>query len=446
MHSMTKEYDAVIAGSGPGGATIAQELSNKGQRVLILEWGNNDPLQGTLTQAFPQIFMPGKSLLLTGQFLGMVRGITTGGSSVFYCATAFDPPVAMLKSYGVDISAEVEAVRADVPIKPLSDELMSPAGKRFLESAVDLGYDARKLNKFIYQDKCKQDCDLCSYGCPEGAKWTARNFIEDALNSGAEMINHAKVDRVLIESGQATGLRFRHNGEWREVHSPNVIVAAGGIGSPLILRNSGISGVGRDFFFDPLWFVLGTVADGGGGKGIQMCSGIHFADEGIVMTDFNMVRAIKTIFDLEVFRFDRIFSYNNVVPIMIKVRDGLGGRITDAGWVWKPLKASDKNKLRTGRTHARKILKNLGAKNIYNSWLLAAHPGGTVKIGKHLDTDLQTEIKNLYVCDCSVIPEEWGLPPTFTILALGKRLAKHLLRIEDGATGSIAAEQTAPAV
>ena len=78
-----KEYDAVIAGSGPGGATVARELSEKGKKVLILEWGNNDPVKGTFAHALPQIFMPGKSLMITGQFLGMVRGITTGGSSLF---------------------------------------------------------------------------------------------------------------------------------------------------------------------------------------------------------------------------------------------------------------------------------------------------------------------------------------------------------------------------
>jgi choline dehydrogenase-like flavoprotein len=37
-----------------------------------------------------------------------------------------------------------------------------------------------------------------------------------------------------------------------------------------------------------------------------------------------------------------------------------------------------------------------------------------------------TSYDHLYVCDCSVIPEGWGLPPSLTILALGKRLSKHL--------------------
>jgi choline dehydrogenase-like flavoprotein len=38
-----------------------------------------------------------------------------------------------------------------------------------------------------------------------------------------------------------------------------------------------------------------------------------------------------------------------------------------------------------------------------------------------------TACDNLYVSDCSVIPEAWGLPPTLTILGLAKRLSKHLL-------------------
>ena len=62
----------------------------------------------------------------------------------------------------------------------------------------------------------------------------------------------------------------------------------------------------------------------------------------------------------------------------------------------------------------------------FKTGYLAAHPGGTVKVGDLLDSDLKTEYDNLYVCDCSVIPEAWGLPPTLTIIGLGKRLAKHL--------------------
>jgi hypothetical protein len=47
--------------------------------------------------------IPGKSLLFTNQMLSLVRGITTGGSTFLYYATAFDPPHEMFKRYGIYI-------------------------------------------------------------------------------------------------------------------------------------------------------------------------------------------------------------------------------------------------------------------------------------------------------------------------------------------------------
>jgi len=427
MKSGSKNWDAIVVGSGPGGATVAKELADGGKRVLILEWGDNAPVKGTLSQAVRGAFIPGKSLLVTGQMLGMVRGITTGGSSLFYCATAFKPPVDMLKAYGVDITGEFAELKNDVPMAPLPDELDSPAAQRFSQSALDLGYDCRKMDKFIYPDKCRTDCQLCSYGCPYGAKWTARNFVDHALKNGACIINHAKVNRVIIENRQAIGVEYKHNMKQHRVYAPRIIVAAGGIGSPVILRRSGIQNVGRDFFFDPLWYVMGKVNITGSGKGVPMTYGIHFEEDGIVLTDFNLPHILKTFFDLELLKIRQLFSYRNVIPIMIKIRDQLGGRVTDNGLIWKTLSRSDRQKLEKGAQHATRILKNAGATETYRSWVVAAHPGGTVKIGEHVDKNLKTEFDNLYVCDCSVIPEEWGLPPTVTLLSLGKRLAKHLL-------------------
>jgi choline dehydrogenase-like flavoprotein len=43
-----------------------------------------------------------------------------------------------------------------------------------------------------------------------------------------------------------------------------------------------------------------------------------------------------------------------------------------------------------------------------------------------VDTDLATPVRNLYVCDASVFPEALDRPTVLTIVALGKRLAKHL--------------------
>ena len=420
------KFDVIVVGTGPGGATVARELSQRDQSVLILEWGDNDPVKGTFTQMAPRGMLPGKSMLLTGQALGMVRGITTGGSSIYYCATAFDPPIEMLKTYGVDISLELEEVRSEVPNAPLTDDLMSPAGACFERSALELGFDCQRLKKLIYQDKCEPNCQRCLYGCPQGAKWNARHFVDEAVESGAQLINRAKVNKVLIENRQAVGVEYKHQNKVWTAHAPKVVIAAGGIGSPVILNKSGIRGVGYDFFFDPLIFVMGKIDGITSGRGLCMSAGVHFPEEGIVMTDFNLPHLMKMLFDLELFRFRQVFSYSDVVPIMIKVRDSLAGRVINDRLIWKGLTRDDKQKLNKGFTYAKSTLENAGAKKVYRSWYLAAHPGGTVKIGEHVDTNLKTRFDNLYVCDCSVIPEEWGLPPTMTLLGLGKRLAKHL--------------------
>ena len=433
MQSQLKEFDAIVVGSGPGGASVAKELSRNGKRVLILEWGDNDPVRGTIGYNIPRGLTPGKSMLITGQGLGMARATTTGGSSVFYCATAFDPPIDMLKNHGVDISEEVAETRAEVPNDVLSDDLMSPAGRVFENSALDLGYDCKRLKKFIYQDKCRQDCQRCLYGCPYGAKWTARNYVDEALANGATMINHAKVKRVIIEKQQAIGVEYKRGKDLFHAFAPKIIIAAGGIGSPVILQNSGIRGVGYDFFFDPLVYVLGIMKDAGSGRGLAMSAGIHYPDDGIVLTDFNLPHLMKIGFDLEVFKFKQAFSYANVVPIMIKIRDGLGGQVVNDKVILKSLTRQDKLKFKKGIGHATRILENAGAMEVYKTWYIAAHPGGTVKIGEHVDSNLKTRFDNLYVCDCSVIPEAWGLPPTMTILGLGKRLARHLLHDEASA-------------
>jgi choline dehydrogenase-like flavoprotein len=408
METLERQYDAIVVGSGPGGATVAKELSEHEKRVLILEWGGNAPLKGTLPQAATMIGIPGRSLLVTNKKLHvLLRGITTGGSSVFYCGTAFDPPFEMLESHGIEIRKEIEELKKEIPIEPLSDELMGPMATRMRSSALELGYDWQKINKFIFQDRCKSGCWRCAYGCPYGAKWTARNFVDDAVNNGATLVNGAKVKSVLIEGNKATGVEFRKRGRSYRVEAPTVILGAGGIGSAEILKRSGVRRAGHDFFVDPLVLATGKLPDIKYGKELQMQAGWHAEGE-YVMTDLAMPRVPK-------------------LSVMIKIKDDLGGRITDRGGCRKDLSRSDYRKLSDGFGHAKRILKNAGVKHVDKSMVFAAHPGGTVKIGDVVDSDLKTEHDNLYVCDCSVIPEAWGLPPTLTVLGLGKRLSKHLL-------------------
>lgn len=421
-----KKFDAIVIGSGPGGATVAKELSKKGRRVLILEKGTNIPINGTILQTIQMAMVPGKSLLFTEQLLAIVRGITAGGSSIFYYATAIDPPFEMLESYGVNIRSEVAEVKRELPIAVLKDSLIGPAAMEIMKSAQDLGYKWEKLPKMVYQDNCRKECDKCTMGCPYHAKWTAREFIDLACSENATLVLKADVKKVLVEKNNAKGVLFSINGKEYQSFSDVTVLSAGGIGTPVILRSSGIKDAGQGYFFDPLIIANGFIEDTASGREFPMATGINLQEDGIMMTDLMWPSWVYWLFTMEVFRFDCLFPYKRRLSIMIKIRDQLGGRITRNGGVRKQLSASDKKKLLNGYDRSKKILRNAGATNIFKTWYTATHPGGTAKVGDIVDSNLQTKINNLYVCDCSVIPEPWGLPPTLTLLSLGKRLATHI--------------------
>lgn len=429
MKAVKEQFDVIVVGSGPGGATVAKELSQKGNRVLILERGGNPKLKGTFLHYFLYQCIPFKSMLLTNGLVGVVRGLITGGSSVFYYGTCFDVPFEMLKKYGVDLEDSVGEISSELPIAPLRDDVMGAKAKRIMESAQELGYDWKKLNKFMYQDRwdpATQKFGNYYYGDPADVKWSARMFVNEAIRNGATLINKARVKRVLVENNCAVGVEFSKWGRNHKVFAPKIVVAAGGIGSPQILRATGIENAGNDFFFDPLISVVGYVKGLPQQNEIPMSAGMHVPEGGYVMTDMALPKMLNTIFAASAFRFWRLFSHKKAIRIMVKVRDDLGGTLKGDTGVRKSLTKSDKEKLMTGYRHARRILKNAGAKGIYKTWYLAAHPGGTVKIGESVDENLETAYKNLFVCDCSVIPEAWGLPPTQTILGLGKRLSDHI--------------------
>ncbi|MGC9027499.1 MAG: GMC family oxidoreductase N-terminal domain-containing protein [bacterium] len=424
----TRAYDVIVVGSGPGGATVAKELALKHKKVLILERGSNTPIKGTTLQAISMSAIPGQSLLITYKMLAIMRGITTGGSSVVFYATAFDPPFDMLRSYNISIEDEIKEAKAELPIKPLSDELMGPMSKRIMESAQALGYKWEKLPKYIYQDKCMPNCYKCNLGCPYSAKWSARMFAEQAVSHGAVLTTGALVTKVITEDHRAIGVEYKKDGVNNTAYAPIIIIAAGGIGTPVILRASGIKRAGYDFFIDPLITVIGFVNDIKGGKEVPMAAGIHFEDEGYMMTDMTVPNVLYMFFAGQVLRLHRLFSHSKALQIMIKIKDDLGGRLTDSGGVRKHLTNNDMKKINDGASRAEKILRHAGAYGIFRSWYVASHPGGTAKIGDIVDANLQTEYKGLYICDASVIPQSWGRPPSLTLIGLGKRLARHLIQ------------------
>ena len=423
------ETDVVVVGSGPGGASVARDLSKQGKKVVILERGRHYKRLGNTFTTF--LLTDKQSLLFPKEGVRVGRALTTGGSSVIYAGTAVPPPTWIAEKYKIDLTEYVEEARREIGIKPLPDKLIGAASRRIMEAARDLGFDWNPIDKFIDAEKCELKCPHCMLGCTKGAKWTARDYVQEAVDRGATLLNQALVQEVLVENRRAVGVQAVTPRGKLTVNAKVTVVAAGGMTTPVILQRAGIFEAGQGFFVDPLIITYGAYNGLGSWRDIPMTAGtLEFAPEGIVMTDLAYPWALYLLnaYWKGWTYLPKFFGYRRVLGIMTKVRDSLNGRVNLDGTVSKPITYAERYKLDKGANMAEKILKRAGAEpeSIYSAPIGAGHPGGTARIGHVVNTDLETEIKNLYVCDASIIPEPWGLPPVWTIIAFGKRLARRL--------------------
>jgi len=225
-----QEFDVIVVGSGPGGATVARELSKRGKRVLILERGAHRPLK--------ENFFTLASLLSgvsVGDNLAITRAMTTGGTSSVYFAVAHFPPLDVFGALGVDLSSAVEEVKRELPLVVLPDELVGAQTRRARESALKLGYPWVKRTMLVDLAKCRSRYTYES-------KWTARGYVQETVANGGTLVNRARVLRVLVDGQQAVGVEYRiqdgkKESEPRRAFGAKVILAAGATASPIILRH-----------------------------------------------------------------------------------------------------------------------------------------------------------------------------------------------------------------
>ena len=426
------EADVVVVGSGPGGAGVARDLTLAGKKVHVVEMGPDIPPKGKpggalgYTGGILGLLSLRKGLLLSRDWLTMIRGVSTGGSSMVYLGTAYDPDPDMWKPFGFDLKKEAEQRKKEIGVAPLPDKLLGEGAHIAANAARDLGYKWEKLNKFIDPQKCQEDCNLCIYGCHHGAKWHARDWVVDSVSKGATLHSSTLCEEIITEGDTAVGVRVKKGGKRLELRANTIVLAAGGVGSPYILQNSGLDDAGHSFFFDPFVMTCG-VFERPLGHGVMMGAGMHLKDEGLMLTDMQFPRLVFAIEGVYSGKPLSGLRYRKTLPIMTKIRDDMAGTIDGSVRINKALTSNDQKKIETGKEIATNILRTAGAKSVWHTRVGAAHPGGTCGMGKIVDKNLETKLKNLYVCDASVIPVPFGIPPTLTCLALSKRLANHLL-------------------
>ncbi len=265
--SMTETVDAVIVGTGCGGAVMAKELAKAGKSVLMIERGGFYlPSRGDFDQREDDMFARidggrGLDTSRTGQ-LALTYGSNVGGASVHYWADTWRTPKDRLekweREFGVvghteeELRPYFERIEKDLNVHPAEDARLNTMNRLFEAGAQKAGLAVERVMQ------ARKGCvgsGYCLQGCSYDAKQSQLvTHIPEALAAGAKIFADCRIDRVLMEKGRAVGVvgRFINratnlpSGHSVTVKAKVVIISAGGYQSaPLLMRSGVVSASGQ---------------------------------------------------------------------------------------------------------------------------------------------------------------------------------------------------------
>jgi choline dehydrogenase-like flavoprotein len=398
----------IVVGSGAGGATVARELAIKGIDVTLIEKGSSVPSEKAF-QCYDNLDV-GVELLKTTCLGGTT--LVTAGNAVRTCQQEF-------QKLGIDLSGEFEEVEAELKVGPLPDTHFGEGTMKIMEASASLGLTMEKMPKFINPTECVP-CGKCAFGCPRNAKWSSLEYLAEAEKHGAHIVDNSPVTRIMTPAGQVKGVEILNseNGVKKEYIADTVILCSGAIETPRLLRSAGLT-AGERLFVDTFVTVGGVLPGINFYKEVSM-NGLYKKEKRFILSPHysSLLTSPNQV------------TEKDILGIMVKIPDESSGRV-DASGVFKQSTSQDVGLMAEGCAAAGAILTEAGVSpdTLVSTPARGAHPGGTAAVGEVVDKNLETEIENLFVADASVFPRAAGAPPVLTILALAKRLAKHVVSL-----------------
>jgi choline dehydrogenase-like flavoprotein len=480
----TLTCDALVIGTGAGGASCAARLAEAGVDVLMLEEGpdvSSDAAPRGLAQALPTLWRGGGLTATVGAApIAFAEGRCVGGSTEINSAIFQRAPDDVIEGWArahhlADFSPHTlsplydrAAAAVNASLTPGTPgpptQILRRAGEAMGWKTVALERGRREASVAIHQVS----------GFATGAKQSmSATLIPQALARGARLVANCRVDRLTLERRRAAGVvacagdtqdrRHRVN-----VNASQIFLCAGTTQTPSILQRSGVSkNIGRSFQLHPTIRVLATFSEPVNAHRhdlplvaiTEFMPALRFGGSVFTMSAFGLALAE----DWAV-RERYLPDYAHCAMYYAMIRPDGVGRIRSVPGLAEPilsyrLTERDWRRLRDGLSLLSRALLAAGATRVIPS--LRGHPGWTD--ARQLETDLHAALPrdraalmtihlfascpmgrdpelfpvdpwgrlvgfdNVIVADGSVLPGAPGVNPQATIMALAYRATDHYL-------------------
>jgi len=270
---MTLEADVVIVGTGAGGGTAAEILTQAGLTVAMIEEGalvTSTDFHMREADAYPQLYQESAARKSKDKAINILQGRCVGGSTTVNWTSSFRTPPATLehwaREYGLtgfsatDLAPWFERMERRLSIAPWA-VAPNENNAALSRGARALGISAATISRNV---KSCWNLGYCGMGCPTNAKQSMLvTTIPAALARGATLVTRARAWQLEHSSGRirslvCVGLDSRGTDPTpRRIHvrAKTFIAAGGSIGTPALLLRSKLPDphgvVGKRTFLHP---------------------------------------------------------------------------------------------------------------------------------------------------------------------------------------------------
>ena len=488
------DADVVVVGSGAGGGTATGVLAAAGLDVVVIEKGphvTETEFTHLEHDAYERLYLDGNLAPTADLGIGMQAGSCLGGGTVVNYTVSLATPDHVRQEWdriagfdrvftGSDYEESSLAVHDRIGMNT-DHNVPSPQESLMMKGLRSLGWHVDDVPRDVVG--CPQDelCGYCTMGCRRGAtRNVLRTWLDDAYGAGARMVVNAEGKRVLVERGRAVGVEASVMGIPLTVRARAVVLACGGLYTPVLLKRSGVGGpeVGSRLWLHPTTAVwgrfdekvrpwTGTIHSKYGAEFADL-DGDHYGVTFEVGPSHPVVAALAFGWSSGRQFKTAMLQYPYWSAIGVRLRDRDHGRVDvpDEGRpVWRyRLSRHDQAHVRRGVQHAAEALAAAGAVEVMttsgvpltwrpgtgqpvegfmgrvdsvgydrNGILYASyHQMGSARMGSSPHDSVVDELNaahgtpGLYVMDASAFPATSGVNPMVTIEALAHRAARAL--------------------